>query len=62
MQCMAGAMTAASGATGARSYLATRGWSWLTPLRLRRITFVLVASALLASALVIGGSAPATPA
>ena len=60
MQCMAGAMTAASGATGARSYLATRGWSWLTPQRLRRITMVLLVAALAASAFLVGGSAPAS--
>jgi hypothetical protein len=59
MQCMAGAMTAASGATGARSYLATRGWSWVTPKRLRRITMVLLVTALVASAFLVGGSAPA---
>lgn len=56
MQCMVGAMTAGAGATGARSWLATRHWAWLTPLRLRRITFALLAAALIASAVLIGGS------
>ena len=62
MQCMAGAMTAASGASGARSYLATREWTWLTAERLRRVTVLLIVLALVASTLLIGGSAPAPPA
>lgn len=57
MQCMAGAMTAASGATGARSWLATRTWSWLTPARLHRLTVLLVSAALVAAAFLVGGSA-----
>lgn len=56
MQCMMGAMTAGAGATGARSWLATRRWQWLTPTRLRRATMFLLGAALLASATLIGGS------
>jgi hypothetical protein len=60
MQCMAGAMTATAGAAGIRAWLATRAFAWLTPRRLRAITFVLIAAALLASTvLVSGSSAPA---
>lgn len=55
-QCMMGAATAATAATGMRSYLATRAWSWLTPLRLRRISAALIGSGLFASALLISGS------
>lgn len=55
-QCMATAMTTGAAATGIRAWLATRGYSWLTPQRLRRATVCLFAAALLASALVLGGS------
>jgi len=44
-QCMATAATAAAGVTGVRAWLATRGWSWLTPRRLRSATAALVAIA-----------------
>ncbi|XAY06891.1 hypothetical protein DSM112329_03769 [Paraconexibacter sp. AEG42_29] len=56
MQCMMGAVTAGAGATGARSWLATRRWSWLTPVRLRRATMVLLGAGLFASATLLGGS------
>jgi hypothetical protein len=53
-QCMAAAATAAAGATGIRAWLATRGWSWLTPQRLRRATAALFAVALVAAATLSG--------
>ncbi len=53
-QCMMGAVTAAGAATGARSYLATRAWAWLTPTRMRRITAGLLGSALVASTVLLG--------
>ena len=56
-QCMMSAMSSAAAATGLRSWLATRQWSWLTPLLLKRITVVLLASALVASAMIMSGSA-----
>jgi hypothetical protein len=56
VQCMMGAMTAGAAASGTRSWLATRGWAWLTPVRLRRITMALVIIALLLSATVLSGS------
>jgi len=56
MQCMMGAMSAGAAATGTRSWLATRRWRWLTPERLRAITIALVAAALIASTVVLGGS------
>lgn len=45
-QCMATASVAAAGATGIRAWLATRGWSWLTPRRMRSATIALLAVAL----------------
>jgi hypothetical protein len=56
MQCMMGAMTAGATASGTRSWLATRRWAWLTPVRLRRITIALLVGALVASATVLSGS------
>jgi hypothetical protein len=45
-QCMATAVTAATGATGLRAWLATRSWAWLTPRRLRGATIALAVAAL----------------
>jgi hypothetical protein len=56
MQCMMGAMTAGASATGIRSWLARRSFSWLTPRRLRMITAGLLLAALVASSVVLGGS------
>ncbi|MGI8558252.1 MAG: hypothetical protein ACR2ND_08080 [Solirubrobacteraceae bacterium] len=58
IQCMIGAMSAGAGATGARSWIATRHFVWLTPVRLRRITGALLALALIASTLLVSGSTP----
>lgn len=60
VQCMAGAMTATAGAAGIRAWLATRAFGWLTPRRLRAITFALIGAALLASTLLVSGSTPAS--
>jgi hypothetical protein len=56
MQCMLNAMAASAGATGARSWLGTRRFSWLTPRRLRIVTIALISAALLASATLVSGS------
>jgi hypothetical protein len=56
MQCMMGAMSAGAAASGTRSWLATRRWAWLTPARMRNITYALLAAALVASATVLSGS------
>jgi hypothetical protein len=53
---MMGAMAAGAGATGVRAWLATRHYRWLTPRRLRAITVVLIATALLAATALLGGS------
>jgi hypothetical protein len=58
MQCMVGAMSAGATATGTRSWLASRHYSWLTPARLRLLTLVLLGAALVASALLVSGSTP----
>jgi hypothetical protein len=52
---MAAATTAAAGATGMRSWLATRTWSWLTPKRLKLATGALLVAALMVSANGTGG-------
>ena len=56
MQCMLNAMAATAGATGARSWLGVKKFSWLTPRRLRITTIVLVCAALFASATLVSGS------
>ena len=56
MQCMMSAMAATAGATGARSWLGVKKFSWLTPGRLRITTIALVCAALLASATLVSGS------
>ena len=56
MQCMASAMTFGATASGTRSFIAARHFAWVKPRRLRAITFALVAGALVASALFVGGS------
>jgi hypothetical protein len=51
---MAAATTAAAGATGIRAWLATRGWAWLTPRRLRGVTAGLLVAGLVAAATLSG--------
>jgi hypothetical protein len=55
-QCMMSAMAAGAGATGARSWLATRRFRWLTPRRMRAITVTLLGAALVAASVLLGGS------
>jgi hypothetical protein len=56
IQCMYTAMASTAAASGARSWLQTRRYGWLTPQRLHRITIGLVTAALVASATLISGS------
>jgi hypothetical protein len=56
MQCMLNAMAASAGATGVRSWLGSRRFSWMTPARLKRATIALIAAALIASATLVSGS------
>jgi hypothetical protein len=58
IHCMMGAMTTGAAATGARSYIATRHFSWMTPRRMKLITATLLGSALLGSSFVVSGSTP----
>ena len=53
---MMGAMTAGAAATGTRSWLATRHWSWLTPERMKRVTIALLILALVAASTILSGS------
>jgi hypothetical protein len=50
-------MTAMAGASGLRSWLQTRGWSWMTPDRLRRATIAVFAIATVVSTVGLSGSA-----
>jgi hypothetical protein len=50
-------MTAMAGASGVRSWLQTRGWTWLTPERLRRTTVAVFAIATVVSTVGLSGSA-----
>jgi hypothetical protein len=49
-------MTAMAGASGVRSWLQTRGWSFMTPERLRRITVAVFAIATVVSSVGLTGS------
>jgi hypothetical protein len=53
---MVGATTAAAGVTGARAWLATRRYAWLTPRRLRLATGSLIATGVVAAAVGFGGA------
>jgi hypothetical protein len=57
--CAGCVMTAAAGATGIRSWLAARGFTWMTPARLKRATVALLVAAFGISSVGISGSSPA---
>jgi hypothetical protein len=59
-QCMASAAAAVGGASGVRAWLATKGFAWLTPVRLRRITVALLVGAAVVASLTASGSGPGT--
>jgi hypothetical protein len=52
MQCVAGAMSAGAGATGARAWLVARYGHLMTPERKRGVTVALVVAGVLAGAVV----------
>jgi hypothetical protein len=56
MQCMMTAMGATASATGLRSFVAAKHFSWMTPRRLKVLTAVLLSAALLVSATLVSGS------
>jgi hypothetical protein len=53
-QCMMGATTAAAGVTGIRAWLATKGYAWLSPRRMRLLTAGLVGTGLIGVSLGFG--------
>jgi hypothetical protein len=55
---MIGAMSTGAAATGARSFIATQHFSWVTPRRMKMITATLLGSALFASSFIVSGSTP----
>ena len=55
-QCMMGAATAAAGVSGIRAWLATRGYSWLTPRTMRFATGSLIAAGVIASSVGLSGT------
>ncbi len=57
MQCMMGAMSAGAAATGLRAWLVARAPRWLTPVRRRRMTGLLLAAAILTAGVI--GPSPA---
>jgi hypothetical protein len=56
MQCMAGAMTAVGSAAGIRAWLTSRGFSWLTPRRMRLATFSLIGLGLVGASVGFSGA------
>jgi hypothetical protein len=56
-QCMAGAATALTAATGIRAWLAARGFAWLTPPRMRAVTIALLVAGVVGSSLGLSGAA-----
>jgi hypothetical protein len=49
-------MSAMAGASGLRAWLQTRGWTFLTPERLRRVTVAAFAIAVVVSTVGLSGS------
>jgi len=60
--CAGCVMAAAAGASGARSWLAARHLTWLTPARMKRATLALFVVAFGFSSVTLGGSSAATQA
>jgi hypothetical protein len=57
--CAGCAITAASAASGFRTWLQTHNFSWLTPKRMRRLTATAMCAAGLVSTIGFSGSTPA---
>jgi hypothetical protein len=55
-QCMIGATTAAAGVSGIRAWLAAKGFSWLTPRRLRLATVSLITVGLVGASVGLSGT------
>jgi hypothetical protein len=59
--CIGCAMTAASAATGFRTWLQSHHFGWLTPRRMRSLTIGAMCAAGLVSTIGFSGSTPAPP-
>jgi hypothetical protein len=55
-QCMLGATTAAVGVTGARAWLAAKGFAWMTPRRLRFATISLIVAGVIGASVGLSGT------
>jgi hypothetical protein len=56
-QCMATAAAAVGSASGIRGWLLARGFTWLTPVRMRAITVGLMVAAMLVAGTMSGSGA-----
>ena len=55
-QCMMGATAAVAASTGMRAWLANRGFSWLTPRRMRLATISLIVVGLIGASVGLSGT------
>jgi hypothetical protein len=55
-QCMMGATTAAVGVTGMRTWLAAKGFSWMTPRRMRFASISLIVAGVIGSSIGFHGT------
>jgi hypothetical protein len=53
---MLGATTAAVGVTGARAWLAAKGFAWMTPRRLRFATISLIVAGVIGASVGLSGT------
>ena len=56
--CIGCAMAATSAATGFRTWLQTRGFSWLTPRRIRALTVAAMSAAAIVTTVGMSGTTP----
>jgi hypothetical protein len=56
--CIGCAMAATSAATGFRTWLQTRGFSWLTPRRIRSLTVTAMSAAAIVTTVGMSGATP----
>jgi hypothetical protein len=55
-QCMMGATTAVAATAGIRAWLASRGFTWLTPYRMRLATAFLIGASLIGASVGLSGT------
>lgn len=56
MQCMMGAVTAGAGATGVRTWVAAKGFPWMTPRLMRVATVSLIVVGLIGASISFHGT------